>query len=292
MSSRSTAAAEHEPRSQQPAPQSVTQSVAQTHTHRVRVWDAPLRAFHWLLLVSVTSAITTGLLGGDWMVWHGRAGLAIVGLLAFRLAWGVVGSETSRFAQFVPSPSALLAYLRGHWHGIGHNPLGALSVLALLGLLAAQAGTGLFSNDDIAFAGPLSSRVDEDLVHQLTGWHHRLVNGLYALIALHLLAIVFHTVVKRVRLVPAMVTGWQDVPRSQLGSRPAQKGAFALALGIALLLGYGANGHWPASGPATGSATSAISPVAAASEQSPAAPANDQATQPASAGASASTPAW
>ena len=213
-------------------------------THRIRVWDAPLRAFHWLLLAAVASAIATGLLGGEWMVWHGRAGIVIVGLLGFRLGWGFVGSETARFVRFVPTPRDLLAYVQGRWQGIGHNPLGALSVLALLGLLAAQAGTGLFSNDDIAFAGPLSDRVSEDLVHSLTGWHHRLVNGLYALIALHLLAIGFYAVVKRLRLVPAMVTGWQDVPRSQLGPRPARAGTFWVALLLGLLAAYVASGVW------------------------------------------------
>lgn len=258
-------------------------------THRVRVWDAPLRAFHWLLLAAVTAAIATGLLGGEWMVWHGRAGIAIVSLIAFRLAWGLLGSETARFAQFLPGPGALLAYLRGRWQGIGHNPLGALSVVALLGLLAAQVGTGLFSNDDIAFAGPLSARVDEELVQNLTGWHHRLVNGLYALIALHLGAIGFYAVVKRVRLVPAMVTGWQEVPRSQLGPRPAHAGAFAVALCVGLLAAYAASGAWQSFwqgfAPSTSSTTST-------SDDSP------QVAQPASEGASAASgtttaaPAW
>ena len=258
-------------------------------THRVRVWDAPLRAFHWLLLAAVAAAIATGLLGGEWMVWPGRAGLAIVGLIAFRLAWGLLGSETARFAQFLPGPGALLAHLRGRWQGIGHNPLGALSVVALLGLLAAQVGTGLFSNDDIAFAGPLSARVDEELVQSLTGWHHRLVNGLYALIALHVGAIGFYAAVKRVRLVPAMVTGWQEVPRSQLGPRPAHAGAFAVALCLGLLAAYAASGEWqtlwqgPA--PSTSNATSTSD-------------ASSQAAQPASDGASAASgtataaPAW
>lgn len=254
---------------------------ADAPTHRVRVWDAPLRAFHWLLLAAVASAIATGLLGGEWMVWHGRAGIAIVGLLAFRLSWGFVGSETARFVRFVPTPHALLAYVQGRWQGIGHNPLGALSVLALLGLLAAQVGTGLFSNDDIAFAGPLSSRVDEDLAHSLTGWHHRLVNGLYALIALHLLAIGFYAVVKRLRLVPAMVTGWQEVPRSQLGARPAPAGAFALSLGIGLLAACAASGAWPLA------FTAGAAGRPATTEQAP-----DQAALPASAVASSPTPAW
>ena len=121
---------------------------------RVRVWDLPTRAFHWSLVAAVTVATVTGTLGGRWMEWHSRAGLLIVGLLSFRLAWGFVGFEHARFASFAPTPTRLRAYLMGQWRGVGHNPLGALSVFALLGILALQAATGLFSNDDIAINGP------------------------------------------------------------------------------------------------------------------------------------------
>jgi cytochrome b len=190
------------------------------------LWDLPLRVFHWSLVTAVTTAVVTGELGGAWMVWHGRAGLVIVGLLVFRLAWGLVGSATSRFAHFAPSPARVRAYLRGQWRGVGHNPLGALSVFALLGLLALQAATGLFGNDDIAFAGPLNHVVDDTLGSRLTGWHRTLALGLFVLMALHLLAIAFHVVVKRHRLVRPMITGVLDVdagtplPRATRGRGP------------------------------------------------------------------------
>ena len=106
----------------------------------VRVWDLPLRLFHWLLAAAVIAAMLTGQVGGNLMVWHGRLGILIAGLLGFRLAWGIVGSTHSRFASFVRGPAAIIAYLRGHWHGLGHNPLGALSVLGLLTVLGLQAG--------------------------------------------------------------------------------------------------------------------------------------------------------
>jgi cytochrome b len=201
---------------------------------RLLVWDLPLRIFHWSLVACVTTAVVTGELGGAWMAWHGRAGLAIVGLLVFRVVWGVVGSATSRFAHFAPSPSTLVRYLRGRWRGVGHNPLGALSVFALLGLLALQATTGLFGNDDIAFTGPLNHLVDDALGSRLTGWHRVLALGLFALMALHGLAIAFHVGVRRHRLVRPMVTGVQHVEAGTPLPRLAGEWRFGLVAAVAL----------------------------------------------------------
>jgi len=202
---------------------------------RILLWDLPLRVFHWSLVAAVSAAVVTGELGGAWMVWHGRAGLLIVGLLVFRVVWGVVGSATSRFTHFAPSPASVLAYLRGRWRGVGHNPLGALAVFALLGLLSLQAATGLFGNDDIAFAGPLNHLVDDTLGARLTGWHRLLADGLFALMAMHLLAIAFHVVVKRHRLVRPMVSGVLEVDARTPLPRPVHgDGRFGLLVAVAL----------------------------------------------------------
>ena len=179
-------------------------------SQRSVVWDLPVRLFHWLLVAAITFAVVAGKIGGDWIVWHGRAGLFIVGLVSFRVVWGFVGSPTARFASFVRGPAAIRAYLRGEWQGIGHNPLGALSVLALLVLLATQAGTGLFANDDIAFQGPLADLVGKDTSNALSGVHHLLAKALYALVAVHLLAIAFYIRVKRENLLKPMLTGWKN----------------------------------------------------------------------------------
>jgi len=206
------------------------------------LWDLPLRVFHWALVAAVTTAVVTGERGGAWMPWHGRAGLVIVGLLVFRLAWGIVGSATARFTHFAPTPAALLAYVRGRWRGVGHNPLGALAVFALLGVLAAQAATGLFGNDDIAFAGPLNHLVGDDTGDRLTGWHRLLADGLFALLALHLAAIAFHVVVKRHRLVRPMITGRQRAvpgaprPPRVVPGRYGLIGAVALAAAVVLAI--------------------------------------------------------
>jgi len=204
-------------------------------TRRIVLWDLPLRVFHWSLVIAVTAAIVSGELGGAWMPWHGRAGLLIVGLLVFRLVWGVLGSATSRFTSFAPSPGRLVAYLRGRWRGVGHNPLGALSVFALLGLLLAQVATGLFGNDDIAFAGPLNHLVADSSGSRVTGWHRLLADGLFVLIALHLAAIAFHVLVKRHRLIRPMITGRLDVDSGLATLQPVRGfGRFGLLSGVAI----------------------------------------------------------
>ncbi len=118
----------------------------------VRVWDLPTRAFHWLLAMGVIASVASAWIGGNAMVWRFRLGYAVFTLLAFRILWGLVGGRWSRFATFVYAPTTILRYLRGgsrtdEHHEVGHNPLGALSVFGLLGVLALQVGTGLFADD-------------------------------------------------------------------------------------------------------------------------------------------------
>jgi cytochrome b len=212
---------------------------------RIRLWDLPLRIFHWSLVAAVAVAIVTGELGGSWMDLHGQAGLAILGLVSFRLTWGLVGSTHARFLSFIPTFARIRAYLRGQWRGVGHNPLGALAVFALLGLLAAQVTTGLFSNDDISFSGPLYALIDEELGARLTGWHRQLSTALFVLLALHVVAIGAYLRFKRDNLVKPMVTGWKDVEAATVQARSTEKGgplAFIVALGVALAVVWAARG--------------------------------------------------
>lgn len=203
---------------------------------RIYVWDLPTRLFHWSLVASVSVAIATGLAGGDWMTVHGYAGIAIIGLVAFRLVWGIAGAAAARFVNFAPTPGRLRTYLAGEWQGHGHNPLGALSVFALLGLLGAQAGTGLFGNDEISFQGPLAMLVDEGRSLQLTGLHQQLAYLLFGLIALHVLAIAAYLLLRKTNLVKPMITGWKNT------ATPAAHGvaawhwtALASAVGVGVL---------------------------------------------------------
>jgi cytochrome b len=223
---------------------------------RIKLWDLPTRIFHWSLVALLVFAVITGQIGGGAIDWHGKIGLAILGLLVFRIVWGVLGSTYARFSSFFPTPATLAAYRQGQWHGVGHNPLGAFSVFALLGLLALQVATGLLSNDDIAFNGPLSGLIGKDLSDRLSGVHEFTSNLLMALVALHVAAIVFYVRIKKDNLVKPMITGWKDVQPVQENSAKSATGGGPIALVIALLIAlavvYAGSGAWiPAPAPPT-----------------------------------------
>lgn len=192
-------------------------------THRVRVWDLPTRVFHWALAACVIALVVTGQIGGSAMDWHFRLGYAVLTLLLFRLAWGLVGGHWSRFSSFLYAPSTLLRYLRGQGGpelSTGHNPLGAGSVFALLFFLLAQVATGLISDDEIATSGPLTSLVPSTWVSQATWYHHsvgKLV--LIVLVALHVAAILFYLLRKRQNLVRPMLLGDKEVEHALPSSR-------------------------------------------------------------------------
>ncbi|MDR7097368.1 cytochrome b/b6 domain-containing protein [Hydrogenophaga laconesensis] len=197
--------------------------------HTIRVWDLPTRVFHWLLAASVIGLIVTGSVGGNWMNWHLRLGYAVLALLLFRLVWGFIGGHWSRFARFIYAPSSLAAYLRGRGrleHQVGHTPLGALSVFALLLILLVQVGTGLISDDEISFFGPLVRFVSGETVSLATGYHKDIGKLIIiVLLALHVLAIAYYKWVKKQGLVRSMVIGDKQVPvavpnaRDTAGSR-------------------------------------------------------------------------
>ncbi len=208
----------------------------------IRVWDLPTRLIHWLLMICVLGAFVCAQIGGNAMIWHGRFGLAVVGLLVFRLAWGFVGSTYARFFQFVKGPKEILAYLRGEWRGEGHNPLGALSVLGLLGTLLLLVATGLFANDDIAFEGPLYALVGKELSDRVVGIHRLLEPVIILLVVAHLSAIAYYVRFKKETLIMPMITGVKEST-----AEPARGGglvAFCVALALALVAVYGASGTW------------------------------------------------
>jgi cytochrome b len=192
-------------------------------THRVRVWDLPTRLFHWLLAACVVLLVVTGYVGGDAMPWHARFGYAVLSLLLFRLVWGFVGGHWSRFRSFLYKPASVLAYVGGRAHPdhlVGHNPLGAGSVFAMLLVLAAQVGTGLFADDEIAFTGPLNRFVDNATGLAAT-WYHKAVGQwlLIGLVVLHLAAIAWYATKKGEVLVRAMVVGDKDLAAAAPSSR-------------------------------------------------------------------------
>jgi cytochrome b len=209
---------------------------------RFRVWDLPTRVFHWALVFCVVASFVTAKIGGNAMIWHGRIGVAVVGLLVFRLVWGFAGSTYARFTQFVRGPSAIRAYLRGQWQGEGHNPLGALSVLAMLATLILLVTTGLFANDDIAFEGPLYALVGKELSDRVVGIHRLVEPAIILLVLAHLAAIFYYVRIRKETLVRPMITG------DKVGAGETAKGggiiAFCVALAIGLAAAYGASGAW------------------------------------------------
>lgn len=218
----------------------------------LRIWDLPTRLFHWLLVVCITGAVICVNIGGYWMQWHAYFGYAALSLILFRVLWGFIGPVHSRFISFVPSPQRLIAFLGGReGSGLGHNPLGSLSVIALLLVVGIQASTGLFTDDDIAFQGPLAKHVSNATVSLLSSIHALNSNILFGLIGLHLIAIAYHQWVRRESIVLPMIQGDKevDVERDGRGLPPkvllASKDgtlqrliAFVSLCAIALLLLY------------------------------------------------------
>lgn len=178
----------------------------------IRVWDLPVRLFHWLLVLTVVGLVVTAKLGGNWMEWHQRLGFFALGLVVFRLIWGVVGSQHARFSNFMRGPSTVWRYMQeikrpDARRYLGHNPMGALSVLAMLAVLLLQAGTGLFADDDILMRGPYADAVAKQVSELMTKIHKLNSDVIIGLVVLHLCAIGFYFFVKRENLVTPMITG-------------------------------------------------------------------------------------
>jgi cytochrome b len=174
---------------------------------RARIWDLPTRALHWLLVLLIPFSWWSAT--HDHLSWHLLSGFTILGLLGFRLLWGVFGSPTARFARFLAGPRTVAAYVGGRLGrvAVGHNPLGGWSVAAMLLALATQVGLGLFSVDeDELYEGPLSRFVDFDTGRAIAHWHHKVFWVLVALIGIHLIAILVYALGRR-NLVGPMITG-------------------------------------------------------------------------------------
>ena len=202
-------------------------------TTKQPVWDLPVRLSHWLL---------AALIGFSWWSvknhhtdWHMWSGFAILTLLIFRLLWGFVGSSTARFSSFVRGPRAIGDYWRGHWTGIGHNPLGALSVIALLAAVAVQAGLGMISEDeDGLYLGPLAGLVSTDTSDKARDLHELWFNVILVLIALHLIAILFYAL-RGKKLTLPMITGRAEL---DAGTEPMKAGKWWVAV-ICLIVAFG-----------------------------------------------------
>ncbi len=210
-------------------------------SNKVRVWDLPTRVFHWALVACIIASAISGYRGGDAMVWHARIGYAVLTLLLFRIVWGFVGGRWSRFASFLYSPGSVVNYLRGKAHPdhlVGHNPLGAGSVFAMLAFLFAQVATGLIGDDEIAFTGPLNKFVETSKGLAATWYHKRIGQwAILGLVVLHIAAVLYYLWKKNDNLIRPMLDGDKQLgstaapSRDDTGSRLAALAVFALCAG-------------------------------------------------------------
>jgi len=201
----------------------------------VPVWDLPIRLFHWLLVALIAFSWWSG--ENEHLDWHIWSGLAVLTLLVFRLLWGVFGSSTARFVNFVRGPKAVLAYVRDMrgWKPVGHTPLGAISVLALLIVLKVQVVTGLVQTDDDGLAeGPLAPLVSFETSEAARDMHELTFNVLLALIGLHVAAILFYRIALGARRTSAMVTGRAAIESDTEPMRPGKWWVALLCLAAAL----------------------------------------------------------
>jgi cytochrome b len=208
----------------------------------IRVWDLPIRLFHWLLVACIIGSLVSIHLFDSAVELHAYFGYCILTLLVFRVIWGFVGSRHARFASFIPNRQSILNYLQGKSSRfLGHNPIGALSVFALLFVLSVQAITGLFVDDEITFQGPFAKYVPNAVVSFLSEIHEANQVVIYVLITIHVLAIGYYRKFKGEDLIKPMITGDKEIdPSEEANHLPSDLGQGskdgALQRGLALLL--------------------------------------------------------
>lgn len=191
---------------------------------RVRVWDVPVRVFHWSIVGLV--ALSWGSVENGYMKLHLWSGLILLTLLLFRIAWGFFGSTTARFSDFARGPSRAVGYLRAVARGeqqahAGHNPAGGWMVMSLLAVLLLQAGTGLFANDGVRFNAPLAAQISSGLSDRLTSLHGTIFNIILLLVWMHIVAVLFYRYVHGENLIAAMISGRK--PRSEISAHTELK---------------------------------------------------------------------
>lgn len=205
----------------------------------VRVWDLPIRLGHWIMVALFVLSWWSA--EKRMMDWHYRFGLAWVALVGFRLIWGFIGSSTSRFGSFVRNPKTVVAYLRGQGQPrIGHNPVGACSVIAMLLALTVQIVSGLFATDtDGLESGPLSFLISFDFARIAAEIHAWSFNILLGLIVLHIAAIIAYRILGGRNLIAPMISGRAIQPAEGVaGMMPAGLPRFAVAVLIAGTLAW------------------------------------------------------
>jgi len=206
----------------------------------VKIWDLPVRVFHWSLVILFIAAYVTNYLGPSYFNYHLWCGYAVIVLVSFRIIWGVIGTYHARFVNFLRDPFSTARYAfnflrKKDEHHLGHNPLGAVMVIILLAAILVQAITGLFTNDEIFNLGPLYAYVSDELSLELTSLHRQLFYWILGAIGLHIAAVLFHVFFKRDNIIKAMFTGTKDVHDAK-DVRPIKSSRIWLAIIIVVIL--------------------------------------------------------
>jgi len=201
---------------------------------KIRVWDLPTRFFHWALLALVAFAWITSEIDGTLFNLHVFAGVAILGLIVFRLVWGVIGSRYARFSDFIKPWPVVAEYGRKMFtrkapRHLGHNPLGGWMIVFLIVTLTVTVFTGLFTSDD-GNAGPLAWRIPSGLAHTMEELHEGVSGFLGFLIGIHVLGVIVHGFVSGENLPRAMWTGYKTVPEEERDSSGVQAGVWWRAI--------------------------------------------------------------
>ena len=201
------------------------------------VWDLPVRLFHWLLVIALVAQWVTAEMMDNAMDIHFYIGYFLLGLILFRVIWGIFGPRYARFSNFVKGPGETLNYARALAQKkppgfTGHNPVGGLMVIATLLIVALQGVSGLFITDDVFSNGPYYGQVSQETEKLMSWLHHNLFNAIMAIAAIHIVAIVVYQRILKYDLVKPMLTGKKETSH-QNGITSSK---LVLALVIALLV--------------------------------------------------------
>ena len=207
---------------------------------KIRIWDLPTRSFHWLLVLLMAFSFVTAQIGGSWMRWHFYSGYAILSLITFRILWGFLGGRYARFSSFPffsQTDPSILSNAPNAVKTLGHNPVGSLSVFALIGFVGLQAVTGLFSNDDISEEGPLVRFVSNATSNWFTSIHHLNEKLLVVLVLTHVGAVLFYLLRKKENLIKPMISGDKEAGAGRYRQGPGESCSdFGLRVRAVILL--------------------------------------------------------
>ncbi len=208
-------------------------------TKKLFVWDLPVRLFHWLLLISLLSAWYTSDGERDLIDYHLKIGYFTLGLIIFRIMWGIFGTQYAKFSQFFPTKAKLLSYLNKSKQNqvdttVGHNPLGGLMIILMLLLILSQAISGLFMNDDVFTTGPYYESVNSSIQKFMSLIHHNVFDIILFVSVVHIGAIFYYLFAKKINLIVPMFTGYKSTDNNEASSIKSSK--LLLALVIILLI--------------------------------------------------------